>query len=325
MSAPTWESADEPWRFAHVLKLHAEGRGASYSRGRGLIESILRVAFAGEWPQKLYGVLPQARRVDKLDIRLPLLREGASPLRIGFVSDIHIGPTTSPRTIDRAFSHLRDAELDVLLLGGDYVFLDATMARARMLARYVASVGARTKIAVLGNHDLWTHHTRLESALRNAGVRVLVNASVQLDAPHDDVHIVGLDEPWTGHIDPCAAFSRVPGTATAIALCHSPDSVPFVRPQQAALLMCGHTHGGQIALPSGPLIVPGPLGRTYHAGLFEVDAMTLFVSRGVGGVEIPMRTYARPDVAVFELVARDPVVPVTPPRSPSIEAPSSLR
>ncbi len=288
-----------------MLSRRHAGRGGSYSRTRGLIESLLRLAYVGEWPQKVYGALPRARRVDRLTMRLALLRPGAEPLRVGFISDIHIGPTTSPRTIERAFALLREAKPDVLLLGGDYVFLDASPARADLLERYVGSVNATTKLAVMGNHDLWTDHPRLERALENAGARVLVNASAQLEAPHGDVHVVGLDEPWTGKIDPLTAFSRVPASATVLALCHSPDSVPFVRPHHPALLMCGHTHGGHIALPGGPVIVPGPLGHRFHAGLYDVGSLKLFVSRGIGGIEVPLRTYAQPDVAVFDLVARD--------------------
>jgi predicted MPP superfamily phosphohydrolase len=79
-----------------------------------------------------------------------------------------------------------------------------------------------------------------------------------------------------------------------------------VRPYGAALLVCGHTHGGHIALPNRPLVVPGRVGQAYPCGLFDIGLLRLFVSRGVGGIEAPLRTYACPDVAIFELVAAGP-------------------
>jgi hypothetical protein len=66
------------------------------------------------------------------------------------------------------------------------------------------------------------------------------------------------------------------------------------------LLLSGHTHGGQIALPGPrPIIVPGPLGKRWPFGLHRAGDLTLFVSRGVGTTELPIRTFATPDIAVF--------------------------
>ena len=53
----------------------------------------------------------------------------STPLTIAFASDLHLGPTTSARTLERAFEMLAEARADVLALGGDYVFLEATAAK----------------------------------------------------------------------------------------------------------------------------------------------------------------------------------------------------
>src|SRR5204863_7441782 len=129
---------------------------------------------------------------------------------------------------------------DVLVLGGDYVFLEVTRAMAARLTALVASVPAAVKVAVLGNHDLWTDQTVIERALEAGGVRVLVNQSFRLPAPHDDVAIVGLDEPWTGDPDPARAFADT-GAAVNIAVAHAPEGIPFVEHRGASRLLCGHT------------------------------------------------------------------------------------
>ena len=67
--------------------------------------------------------------------------------------------------------------------------------------------------------------------------------------------------------------------------------------------MCGHTHGGQLALPGHrPILVPGPLSRDYPHGWHQVEDLRLFVSRGLGGVEVPTRAWAPPDVLILDLV-----------------------
>ncbi len=286
------------------FRLRASGRGRNYSRARGLTESLLALSYAGDWPARLWGTLPRARRVECRRASLPLLPPGAAPLRLGFVSDVHIGPTTPPALLDAAFAALAAAGPDVLLLGGDYVFLDATVAKAERLVALVGRVPAAHKLAVLGNHDLWTHHALIEAALASAGVRVLANEHTTLAG----VTFVGLDDPWTGDLDAGRAFDGVSSASPLVVLCHSPDGLPAaqraIAPDTHGLYVCGHTHGGQVATPWGPLFVPGRVGKRHPHGSHRVPSFDLHVSRGVGATEVPVRTWAPPEVAVFDLVGR---------------------
>lgn len=286
------------------LTLTSRGRGGRYSVARGLVESALRVIYQDGWAARTWGRVPGATRVRLAAHGLPVLPKGPArdALRVAFASDLHLGPTTPPALLDRAFAMLAALAPDVLVLGGDYVFLDATPARAAELERRVAAVPARTKVAVLGNHDLWTDHPVLEAALTRAGATVLVNEAVRLPAPYGDVSIVGLDDPWTGAPDAARAFAAAGDAALRLAVCHSPDGLPLVRGRGAALLLCGHTHGGQVALPGPrPLVVPSRMGKVYPWGLHDLGDLALFVSRGLGGVEVPVRSWAPPDIALFTL------------------------
>ena len=266
-----------------------------------MLELALGVAYRGDWPGRVWAKVPSSCDVRVVRRTIPLLPPGAAPVRFGFVSDIHIGPTTPPALLDAAFDALARADLDVLLLGGDYVFLDATPEKAERLAALVSRVPAKHKIAVMGNHDLWTHHPRLERALESVNVEILCNAHVTV-AP--DCVVVGLDEPWTGRIDAERAMRGVTASAIVV-LCHSPDGLPDAIahvPREHALYICGHTHGGHLSTPWGPLVMPGRLGRKYPHGFHDVPPFVLHVSRGVGATEIPVRTFAPPDVAIIELV-----------------------
>jgi uncharacterized protein len=280
--------------------LQARGRGRRYSPLRGAVERLLHHAYRGDWPARAWGRLARAAAVRRLDVDIELGL--AAPLTLAFASDLHLGPTTSRRTLDRAFALLSEAQADVLALGGDYVFLEATPAKARELRALVSAVPARVKVAVMGNHDLWTHHGLLEDALREAGAHVLVNDAVRLPAPHGEVALLGLDDPWTGQPDVARALAAAGDARVRIALCHAPEGVPLVSGRGVSLLLAGHTHGGQIALPGPtPVLVPGPLGRRFLHGHHRAGDMHVLVSRGVGTTELPVRTFAPPDVLVVRL------------------------
>ncbi len=285
-----------------MLKLRSSGRGGSFSLVRGLSETVQSMMWAGRWPSRLLNQVPAATRVQLIQHDLALSERGdATPLRLAFASDLHIGPLTPPRLLDNAFRLLAEASPDVLVLGGDYVFLEVTAAMARELEARVAEVPARIKLAVLGNHDLWTHHHLIEEALQRAGCRVLINDAARLPAPHADFAIIGIDEPWTGRADGARAFAAAGDAPIKIAVSHAPEGLPFVEGRGARLLLCGHTHGGQIALPRGPVVVHGPLGRRWPSGLHRLGDMQLFVSRGLGIVDVPLRAYAPSDVSLFTL------------------------
>ena len=221
------------------------------------------------------------------------------PLRVAFASDFHAGATTDTRMLVRACEALAELRPDVLLLGGDFVSVRASYIHrlAPLIAQIPAPAG---KFGVLGNHDLRANSTEVIDALERAGVDMVANRSVSLDAPFGDVTISGLDDPtrgepradWsTGHADP---------RTTRIVLMHSPDGLHAIGDRPFDLAVCGHTHGGQVTLPNGTaLIVPsGTLSRRFCRGVFRLGAgeRTLLVSRGVGCSTIPVRAFAAPEV-----------------------------
>ncbi len=233
-------------------------------------------------------------------IATPRWPAAASPLRIAFASDLHAGPTTHPSLLDEAFEALAATNADVILLGGDYVFLSAEHIPeiARRVARLRAPLGIH---AVLGNHDLWADDHAIVTALTAAGARVLVNERVTLPAPFAHVTLAGLDDPWTG-IAPTRPIFHA-GDQVRIILVHAPEAMLQLTDEPFELALCGHTHGGHIALPGGiPILVPGPLSRRYAHGRFALTGdRTLIVSRGIGGTEVSLRLNADPDILVVEV------------------------
>jgi len=88
-----------------------------------------------------------------------------------------------------------------------------------------------------------------------------------------------------------------------VMLFHSPDLVEDVQGRNVDMYLCGHTHGGQIALPFyGALITFSKFGKKYEAGLYKVGETDLYTNRGLGVELLKARFFARPEIAVFDIV-----------------------
>jgi predicted MPP superfamily phosphohydrolase len=281
------------------------GRGTSYSRLRGAVEWSLCRAYGRGWPARLSRALGFQRRIRTLEYDLPLngWPRAAPPLKVAFASDFHAGPTTHPKMLELACQALAAAKPDLLLLGGDFVFLHARHvdALAKMLGEIRAPAG---RYAVLGNHDLWADDRHITDTLAAAGIEVLINRAVRLPPPFDCAALVGLDDAWTGTPDAESAFRGV-GAPVRILLMHAPSGLLAAGHHRFDVALCGHTHGGHLALPGGiPIVTPGPLSRRYSHGAHRVgpsERSVLLVSRGVGEIEVPLRLFADPDVVVCTL------------------------
>jgi hypothetical protein len=268
------------------------------------ITRLERLSYRGTWAARLSRALGTAASVQVVrhTIRSPRYPTGAPPLRIAFAADFHAGPLTSRRLLTAACDALASSRADLILLGGDYVLLEPSDLETLVpgFRSLRAPLGC---YAVLGNHDHWAAGQQVAAGLGSAGISLLTNRNVRLAPPYDSVWLCGLDDHWRGRPDARAAFQGADGVR--ILLMHSPSGLLDVKMNTFDLALCGHTHGGQIALPGGvPLLVPhGPLSRKYARGRFAVGEGTLVVTVGVGCSFLPLRVFARPEIIICEVRA----------------------
>lgn len=227
--------------------------------------------------------------------RLPARLDG---LTVAQVSDLHL---THPGSVHlRMADSLRSLKPDLIFVTGDLVDNKSAVGDlVGLLGTFSAPLGVW---AVPGN---WDHTgeaiSDLTTALPTVGVRFLLNESAQLE---DGVWIVGVDDPATGNDDLDAALSAVPNGAHRLLLAHSPDIVPALAQTTFDLVLCGHTHGGQVSLPflNGAWLKDGP-ARDYVQGFYKVHGSTMYVNRGIGTTTLPIRMACRPELTVFKLHA----------------------
>jgi predicted MPP superfamily phosphohydrolase len=112
---------------------------------------------------------------------------------------------------------------------------------------------------------------------------------------------VGMRSAISRPVSPVSVLAQAPSGACRIALWHEPDRAPEVQRGGASLLLCGHTHGGQLALPGlGPLRLP-VLGQRYPGGLYWLGPMPLYVTRGLGVLPPRLRFCCPPEVTLLTL------------------------
>ena len=232
--------------------------------------------------------------------RVPLqvsgLPHALAGLRLGVLTDIHRSQTVSEELVSTAVTMLMAERPDLIVLGGDYVSWRDTryvQPAAEALAPLSAPHGV---LAILGNHD---DDREMPAALAAKGFTVLKDARTRLTIRGELVDFAGIRY-WTHKLSDIAHVVRgaLPHT---ILLAHTPKRL--VEAQQLALpaVISGHTHGGQIVLPGLGAIA----AREFPviAGLARREGVSIFVSRGVGTVYVPVRINCPPEVAVLTLEA----------------------
>jgi uncharacterized protein len=241
--------------------------------------------------------------VSRHEVRVPGLASGLDGLRLAQVSDVHFpGNQIAARA---TLEHLHRERPDIVVLTGDMTETALALDDVRTFA--AEARGSLDTVALLGN---WEHRAGVEAGMaldtyRSAGVHFLVNQSRTLDVGGVPLTLVGLNDGVVGQIDLPAARRDVNPGSTEIWLVHSPGFAE--RPPQGisarpAMVIAGHTHGGQIRIPLLPAVKPTGAGR-FLEGWYHDTFAPMYVSRGVGTTGIPARFRCPAELPIFTLRA----------------------
>lgn len=240
------------------------------------------------------------------------------------LSDMHFCGSTA--YIIQALEKLRERKWDFIFITGDLIDSDSGIKpAAEALVGLKASGG---KYAVLGNHDYlqfksenifqWfqilfgapfkNHNPKfcrennidaLISALGKKGVCVLKNQCVSGEmADGTRYQIFGIDDPSTDRDVPALLYNQVDDGALRIVLIHSPQRLSALRPLKPDLVLCGHTHGGQIRIPFwGALTTASDAKRKASSGMVYMEGFQVHISPGMGAGHIfPFRILVPPEL-----------------------------
>jgi predicted MPP superfamily phosphohydrolase len=234
---------------------------------------------------------------------LPRLPEAWDGLTIAQVADVHAGLYMSVERMQQIRSTLTRLPVDLMVFTGDQI--DRREIDAEMFADGFRGIEAPLGVyGVLGNHDYYVHRSLATAALAEAGITPLIDQSVVLRRRGTSIALVGVDDLWSPSGGPDFDRLRHHQDAFRICLCHQPQGWHSARAAGADLTLSGHTHGGQIALPTQRVNL-ARLTTRYVAGPYRYRGSSLYVSRGIGVGAVPLRVGSPPEIDVITL--RSPV------------------
>lgn len=274
------------------LVITARQRSAERDVQPSLVSRVFRAAGAHN---DMYDL-----EVTRHEVTIDNLPASFDGYRIAFLTDTHVASFHRRNYFREVVAQVQRFDPDLVLLGGDFVTWERHI--PLMAEVLLDGLTARDGVyAVLGNHDYWANADSVIAAMTARGVRFIVNRSVAIRRGEDVISLVGIDEVYRGNPDLDTAFARVDPHVPCLGLSHHPDIVDLLEDRKLDLLVCGHTHGGQIRFPFfGSVVVPSKHEARYAAGFHRVGEVLMYVSRGVGAIP-PLRILCRPEVATFTL------------------------
>lgn len=247
--------------------------------------------------------LAEARnvRLAPLDLPVPELDPRLDGFTILHLSDLHLGYLSG--VAEAAAAAVAGVSVDLCVLTGDFAPVYGAPPE-RIVAgveRIVSGIESRHGVFLtLGNYD----SARLARGLRAYdGWRLLIDERARLQHGGATVSLTGLDDPYQQPHAPLRAALAAGGEGYRIVLAHAPELAAEAAASGADLYLCGHTHGGQICLPSGRPVFRNTRRPDLVRGLWREGTMWGYTTSGAGVSGIPRRHNCPPEVALIRLVA----------------------
>lgn len=209
--------------------------------------------------------------------------------RVIQISDVHIGSRSS-RFLSQVISEVNRLEPDLLLITGDLVDMDGM---------YEKELTALSNIQCpiyfcIGNHERYIHLDHILETLSWYGFRILRNESLV----HDDLQLIGIDDAeHKKQVKQVLPNIAIDNDRYTILMYHRPDGFEFAAHLGVNLMLCGHTHNGQL-IPFNWLVK-----RAFPkiCGMYYEQQSQLYVSPGTGTWGPVMRIGSKNEITVFEL------------------------
>jgi predicted MPP superfamily phosphohydrolase len=279
------------------------------SRRDAIIKLGTATAVAVGGSASLFGTLVGRHdyTVEEVPLQLAKLPRTLDGFTIAQLSDVHVGTYVTDSELRAGVDLVRGIRPDLIVLTGDLVDFDPRY--SDLLGRFVARLAPLATYgvaAILGNHDYYANPEVVKRVVRRGGASMLINEARPIGDAGGRFSIVGVDDMWaqrsggTGGPDLARALAMTRPDDATILLAHTPAFFPEAA-GRIDVQLCGHTHGGQVALGWNPANLVLPYG--YVAGRYERSDSVLYVNRGFGTAGPPSRIEAAPEVTKIVLVS----------------------
>ncbi len=277
---------------------------AGSSRRAFLSQAATAAAVVTPFGAAAYGTLLVRRQFELRDVAFPVrdLPAGLADFRIALLSDIHFGPYLSRPELDRVVAMANETRPHLTLVTGDFITRDGDPLESCL--ERLALLRAETGVfGCLGNHEIYADCEDLaETRARALGIEILRHRARLLEYGGARLNLAGVDYQRQSLPYLRGAGRLIEPGAVNLLMSHNPDVFPVAAKLGYDLVVGGHTHGGQVTVE----ILEQTLNVSrfftpFVAGLYRLGAAAIYVSRGIGTINLPLRLGARPEVTLLRL------------------------
>jgi len=240
-------------------------------------------------------------RIKRIDIPMKNLR--GEPVKLFFISDLHLGLLVGRRRLERIISQLESEKPDLILIGGD--LFDTKPKNVPRLTKILTRIPLiAPTYAVTGNHEFINGVDECVNCMEEIGFTVIRNRAMTDE--NTGIQIIGVDDssgqsPYTQtEYSLEKLLSTLDSRKPIIFLNHSPLDFFKVVELGIGLELSGHTHGGQL-WPFGS--ITRLIYKDGDRGLITKGNSHLYVSMGGGTWGPPMRLGAPPEISILNLIS----------------------
>jgi hypothetical protein len=283
----------------HEAQLFGQGLNFFHIENWYSVHSVIRNTL------RVVGLYGRGRRnAAQVEVRHNVVKLKTLPSRFDGYSILHISDMhadMSEEAMRRVIELVADLRYDLCVLTGDY--RGKTYGSFEECLAGVASVRSHLRgmvYGVLGNHDT----IRMVPGLEATGIRMLLNEADVIARDDQQIHLAGIDDAHFYRVDNIEkAAERIPHGGCAILLSHTPEIYRQAAHAGFALLLAGHTHGGQICLPGSiPITLDSALPRSLGSGAWRYHEMAGYTSVGAGSSIVAVRINCPPEITLHRLV-----------------------
>jgi predicted MPP superfamily phosphohydrolase len=240
--------------------------------------------------------------IKNLSLTIDKVAAGRQELRAVMLSDIHLGMYNRSNRLAALVKKINELEPEIVFFAGDIVDEAIGAEEEEKMVRLMKDIKAPLGLfACPGNHEYYGGLEKNIGYLERAGVQELLDKAIKVD---NSFYVIGRKD-WTAvrfggrraSLEDILAEGQVDTSRPLIVLDHQPIRLEDAQQAGVDLLLCGHTHAGQLF----PLNLINKLVYEKNWGYLKKGQTQIYVTSGTGTWGPPVRTGSRSEIVWLTL------------------------
>jgi predicted MPP superfamily phosphohydrolase len=239
----------------------------------------------------------------EIDIEFDNLGWNFHNYRILNLADIHLGQWVNPDYLNDLVDYVNTLNFDLITLTGDYVSYNMEDYDIALKSSFKKLKAKDGKYGILGNHDHWMGSEVIRDIFEKSDIVDLSNDVVRLSKGDDHLNLAGVDSCTVCADNLDDVLAKLDENCPTILLAHEPDfAKESSQTGRIDFQISGHSHGGQFIIPKFETTpFRGPNSTKYPVGLYKVNDMIQYTSKGLGTNSFRIRINCKPEITIITL------------------------